>query len=356
MLPLVLEAAIRSMLLVVAIWLGLRVLRVRNPNIEMAAWQLVLLASLLMPFLIGWAPVSLPSNTLPIPQFLLPDLATSPAAVVAPVAPLIEAQSVGWRAVATSIYLAVAALLMLRLAVGCALTWRLCRSAVPIRGRWTEGHDVRASAVVNVPVTFGSTILLPESYASWEMVKRRAVMAHEGAHVARGDFYVLFLASINRAIFWFNPLAWWLHGRLADLAEERSDVVAIRDIGNRPRYAEVLIDFSSKADQAASALSMARPRTVRRRVERILTETTLPRDMDWKAWSTTVACILPLVVVAVGAMAQGPSRNDEKDEKKITALDAETLIQRRKEQRRPRTEVQIDPAILDNYVGHYQLG
>jgi hypothetical protein len=201
-------------------------------------------------------------------------------------------------------------------------------------------------------VTFGSTILLPTDYASWDQVKRRAVMAHECAHVARGDFYVLLLAAINRAIFWFNPLAWWLHGQIANLAEERSDAAAIQDIEDRPRYAEVLMDFSGKADRAASALPMARSKTVRRRVERILSETTLPRNMDWKAWSTTLACIVPLVAVAAGTVAQVPSRNDEK---KLTALDADTLIQRRKDQRRPRTEIQIDPAILDNYVGYYQL-
>ena len=41
------------------------------------------------------------------------------------------------------------------------------------------------------------------------MAKRRAVLAHEGAHVANRDFYVLLLASLNRAVFWFSPFAWW---------------------------------------------------------------------------------------------------------------------------------------------------
>ena len=44
----------------------LKVLRVRNPHILMATWQSVLVVSLLMPFLLGWAKVPLPSATLPI--------------------------------------------------------------------------------------------------------------------------------------------------------------------------------------------------------------------------------------------------------------------------------------------------
>lgn len=173
------------------------------------------------------------------------------------------------------------------------------------------------------------------------------------AHVTSGDSYVLLLAAINRAIFWFNPLAWWLHGRIADLAEERSDAAAIQDIEDRPRYAEILIDFGSRADKATGALSMARSNTVRRRVERILAETSLPKEMDWKVWSATLACIVPLVAIAAGAVAQVPSPSDET---KLAALDQETIIQRRKDQRRPRTAIQIDPAILDNYVGYYYLG
>ena len=51
------------------------------------------------------------------------------------------------------------------------------------------------SDLIAGPVTFGSTILLPPHYGDWDWRKRRAVLAHEGAHVANRDFYVLLLAS-----------------------------------------------------------------------------------------------------------------------------------------------------------------
>jgi hypothetical protein len=46
MLAIIFEAAIRSSVLIVAIWIGLKALRVSNPHILMSTWRLVLFASL----------------------------------------------------------------------------------------------------------------------------------------------------------------------------------------------------------------------------------------------------------------------------------------------------------------------
>jgi len=82
----------------------------------------------------------------------------------------------------------------------------LISAAKPVREAWAANADVRVSDVIGGPVTFGSTILLPPQCIDWDLPKRRAVLAHEGAHIANGDFYVLLLASLNRAVFWFSPL------------------------------------------------------------------------------------------------------------------------------------------------------
>src|SRR5262249_2183948 len=152
----------------------------------------------------------------------------------------------------------VAAWLLLRFLLGCALMWRVCRSAAPVCDDWAAGRDVRMHPSIAVPVTFGSTILLPPDHSDWDALQRRAVLAHEHAHVRRADFYVLALASINRALFWFNPAAWWLKSRIADLAETRSDAAAIQEIGDRTRYAEILLDLASNSDGFVVSLAMAR--------------------------------------------------------------------------------------------------
>jgi beta-lactamase regulating signal transducer with metallopeptidase domain len=362
MLPVILEAAIRSMVLAGAVWLGLKALRITNPHILMAAWQMVLVASLFMPLLACWAAFPVSPTVLPLRQMLSIESANffaTPAAQVlsqappAPPALPVRPPTVDWRLACSAIYVAIAAFLMLRLLVGSALTWRLCRSASPVQEDWAAGRDVRTSACIYVPVTFGATILLPETYARWDGTERRAVMAHEQAHVSNGDFYVLLLAAINRAVFWFSPLAWWLNSRIAYLAEARSDAAAIQDIEDRVRYAEILLGFGTNSSRATMSLAMAGTATVRPRVEHILAETMLPRKPGWQAWPMIAACIVPLVAITAGVRAQMPPPTQQTA---ISTPNPAALRDRQAEQKLPRREVPIDPNILDNYVGYYQLG
>jgi hypothetical protein len=355
MLPVVLDAAVRTALLVVAVLLTLKALRVRNPHILMAAWQMVLAASLAMPLLVALARLAVPPHGLPLPEILPPDLATVVAPVLVAAAPpaaatAVEPASADWLGLAFWLYLLVAGALGLRWLTGCVLMWRLCRAAAQIGEDWAHGRDVRTHPGIAVPATFGSTILLPPSHSGWDATRRRAVLAHEHAHVRRADFYVLALASLNRAVFWFNPAAWWLHSRIADLAEARSDAAAIQDIGDRVRYAEILLDFAGGATRSVVAVAMARTRTIRRRVERILGESSMPRVMDWKTWAVLAAGIVPLTAITAGAVvAQAPAPSQAR------AVGPDPTLLRRLEQARRRTEVYVDPKILDNYVGYYQL-
>ena len=180
------------------------------------------------------------------------------------------AQALNWLALATIVYALVAGLLLSRLAVGLYLTWRLARAAKPMRAPWTADWSVRVSSVIAGPVTFGSTILLPPQCFDWDVRKRQAVLAHEGAHVANRDFYLLLLASLNRSVFWFSPFAWWHLTRLAELAEIISDATALEVVEDRLSYAEILLDLVQHVRRAPAGIEMARACTVRSRVERIL--------------------------------------------------------------------------------------
>ena len=51
MLALLVESALRSLVLGVAVWLGLKLFRLRNPQLQMMVWMVVLFASLSMPLL-----------------------------------------------------------------------------------------------------------------------------------------------------------------------------------------------------------------------------------------------------------------------------------------------------------------
>ena len=67
MLAILAESALRSFLLGGVVWLGLNLLRVRNPNVHMTAWVMVLLASLSMPLLMHWTTVTITVHASPVP-------------------------------------------------------------------------------------------------------------------------------------------------------------------------------------------------------------------------------------------------------------------------------------------------
>jgi beta-lactamase regulating signal transducer with metallopeptidase domain len=330
MLALLLESALRSFLLGAAVWLGLGLLRVRNPHIQMTAWTLVLLASLTMPALMRLVTVTIPAAPpAPLAQIIWPAPAISPPAIegarqpappifsdpraAAQAAPaprdaaieVVARRAVDWRVAATAVYGLVGAMLLARLFIGVVLTWRLARAARPVRAAWAAGVDVRVSDIVGVPVTFGSTILLPSEYMGWSTAKRRAVLTHERAHVAHADFYVLLLAAINRAVFWFNPFAWWQFAQLAELAEIISDDAALEALDDRPSYAGILLDVAGRRQRAPAALAMARPATVRRRVERILAAHEAPARAGWRQRVLVAGALLPLVALCAVTLARG---------------------------------------------------
>jgi hypothetical protein len=318
MLAILAESALRSLLLGGIVWIGLNLLRVRNPHVHMTSWAMLLVASLSMPLLMHWTTMTVTVDALPVQITDHLWSAGNPLAVPVPepsrtslpsefsvpvVVPGEQDAGVNWLALATAIYALAAGLLLLRLAVGVYLTWRLTSAAKPMSEPWTADWSVRVSNVIAGPVTFGSTILLPPQCFDWDLRKREAVLAHEGAHVVNRDFYLLLFASFNRAVFWFSPFAWWHLTRLAELAEIISDASALEVVQDRLSYAEILLDLVQHVRRAPAGIEMARACTLRTRVERILAATAAPAKLGWRKRVGTAALILPAVIVSAGSIA-----------------------------------------------------
>jgi BlaR1 peptidase M56 len=341
MLAVLAESALRSFVLGGIVWTGLTLFRVRNPHMHMASWVLVLFASLSMPLLMHWMTLTVTIDALQVPAPASPPstgmLLPEPPYESLPSEPGIPQTTHGesnivinWYGLASAIYGLVFIALLLRLAVGAFLAWRLVRAADPLDEPWAIKSraikDVRVSNAVSGPVTFGSTIVLPLDYVQWDLTKRQAVLAHEGAHVANLDFYVLLLASLNRAIFWFSPFAWWQLIRLAELAEIVSDAQALEVLDDRLSYAEILLDFVRGDRRIPAGLEMARPLTIRARIEQILSTTIAPAKVGWRKRFWIVAAILPVVIVSAGTIAYKtrpvPASANEVGEEALTAARA----------------------------------
>jgi BlaR1 peptidase M56 len=375
MLELLAESALRSVFLGGGVWLCLALLRVRSPKLQMTAWTMVLAASLAMPAMTPWLRITLPADpprgrlvkivwtnasllaappegrTAPAGEKFTPagrqkESATDHADAAAAASRDIPAQPpdlaylvpLDWHALAFAAYACISGAMMLRLAFGWLVMWRIVRAARPVGDGWAAGADVRVSSVVRVPVTFASTILLPSNYAAWSARKLRAVMLHEGSHATHGDSYVLLLAAINRAVFWFNPFAWWLVTHLADLAEMISDDDAIVGLNDdRDHYADTLLDVARDAHPLPSGLAMARPGTLRRRVTRIVSMTAAPQRIRAQARLMMAAAILPLACLSAITFARAG----------VPA--AATAIQ-------PIAGRPTGTASLDRYVGRFAIG
>jgi beta-lactamase regulating signal transducer with metallopeptidase domain len=337
----------KTMVLAVAAGLGLKVFPAKSTSFRLFTWTAVLYAAFAIP-LLGrlLPPLPIPVPTLPHRDVaLLTTVEVGPrvepprsgvdreadARAPAAIETLLPSASPGsqsfptrWAALATALYLIVFFLLVVRIGVGLMLSRRLGQVARQIhdprmtsrRVRRGEFHGlhwlpgVSESGLVSVPVTIGvlrPTILLPLGWQDWDDEKLDSILAHEMSHVARHDPWTQCISVLHRAIFWFNPFAWWLHRHLADLAEQASDEAALSEGADRDRYARTLLGFFETIRIAPvrvwwQGVSMARASQAEQRVQRILAwrgAFTMHRKRS--AMVPTIACVIAVVFLAAAA-------------------------------------------------------
>lgn len=291
MIALVLEASVRSLGLAVTAAIVLKALRIRQPPVQKLVWVGVLVGSLAMPFLLQCTPQKpLAPLTLTVPESTIAALHTAAAQAA--------------NRYADVLYVLVASLLLLRLTFAIARMFGIEHRAVLLSNKF-HGADVRVTAELLGPVTFGSTILIPASHASWSTPKYLAILTHEHTHVVNRDGLIQWIASVHQCLFWFNPLAWWLRRHLAELAEQTSDDEVLRKNFDRADYATWLLESVAVRPTIRGAVPMA-GRGVARRIERILASTTPSRVMTH--WQTAMA-LFPVSLLIMAAAAASISSN-----------------------------------------------
>ncbi|MFT4114237.1 M56 family metallopeptidase [Silvibacterium sp.] len=195
-------------------------------------------------------------------------------------------------------YLAVSAVLLLRVLVGLALAARLWRKAERASALVYPHAALRISSSIESPVTVGSGIVLPASSLTWNRSRLHMVLAHERAHVRQGDFYLQLAASLYAALTWISPLGWFLKRQLAELGEAASDRAALDEVeaATTTDYAELLLELASMPRRgfarAAAGVGMARPSSVQSRIERILNPVTFAASFTGGRISGLAAALL----------------------------------------------------------------
>ncbi|MDE3169150.1 MAG: M48 family metalloprotease [Acidobacteriota bacterium] len=362
-LALLLDSALRSLLLACFLAGVLAMFRVRAVRARMFVWHSLLAIAIVMPALMLLSPavpVPVPSfsrtaGAAPIRELQPPPAAASndeqefarsqdarrfpnrgeSAAPLSklnlPQAPLpgfllpAPAFTISWLSVALCLYFAVASVFFARILIGAYFTRRLRKGAqiiddsgaIDLGSAASRANGLRRmprlaeSELLAVPVTLGISrpaVLLPCSWRDWSTDELAAVLAHEVSHVARHDSLVQLLALLHRAVFWFSPLSWWLDRYLVDLAEQASDEAALVGGIDRRRYAQALLGFLANLEASPArvwwhGVAMAKTGEGEERVERILAW----RSVNSVSRSLVVALVAICVPAAALSVAAHPA-------------------------------------------------
>lgn len=160
------------------------------------------------------------------------------------------------------------------------------REAVLVEKGVRQGQCVASPFVLGF---FRPCIYLPVGLAAAD---RPMVLAHERAHIRRGDHWVKALGFLLLAVYWFNPLVWLSYVLLCRDIELACDEKVLKELGQgvKKRYSMALLHCST-SHRAVAACPLAFGEVgVKTRIKSVL------RYKKPAFWVTVTALILCLVV------------------------------------------------------------
>jgi bla regulator protein blaR1 len=137
--------------------------------------------------------------------------------------------------------------------------------------------------------------------------QRAAVLAHELAHLRRGDPWVRWLELLVTAIYWWHPLVGWFRRQLRQAEEECCDLWVVAAVGGRRDYATALVETAAYLGESGPVPALASGagpvRHLQRRVTMIMRAT-------WPAKLTRLGLVAVLGLGGLG-LAFGPALAQE---------------------------------------------
>lgn len=147
-------------------------------------------------------------------------------------------------------------------------------------------------------------LLLPADLLNQLSPEQRAtLLAHELAHLKRGDHWVRGFEMLVTALYWWNPVVWWARHELREAEEQCCDAWVVWALPGAGRaYATALmdtLDFLSQAPAVVPALAsgLGPVHDLKRRLTMIMRGTT-PRSLTWTGClglAVLAALLLPVL-------------------------------------------------------------
>jgi beta-lactamase regulating signal transducer with metallopeptidase domain len=115
---------------------------------------------------------------------------------------------------------------------------------------------------MSLPFSWGvwnPVVVLPSAAREWPAERKRSILLHELAHIARWDYFLHLLVEIVRSIYWPNPIVWFAARRNGVERERACDDFALLNGTPSEEYASHLVYLARTQLEATpvGALTMA---------------------------------------------------------------------------------------------------
>lgn len=306
----VVNGALLSAPMAIAVWLGLRAVprRVLNAATRYVLWWVVLAMAIALPVAylpllrVQHAKASYPARIVQPPP-VQNAVAPPPPVWQAPIARVpverpsfpIRVSAANWPQWFFRAWLAISLILLVRLAMSYLLLHRICARAAdvpaPLRaraGRWADlcgasrrGIRLAISTEIAVPVAVGPrrpSILIPAALLDQLRDDELEQLGlHEAAHMGRGDDWALLAERALEALFALDPVVRWITRQIDLEREIACDDLVIAATGRPRSYATCLtriVELSGGLGASQVAAAAAEDRShLARRVEMLLDRT-----------------------------------------------------------------------------------
>lgn len=346
--------AVIAMLLAILVWAVTR--RMRQPAFVHLLWVLVLVKLITPPLLpIPWsvgpamamtnrlaaAPAAIPAPPAsPLPAELAPSdvVASAPVEIVEIPAKMPTAirpaassppPSINWVDWLGGLWLAGSAIwLLIAVRRMTQFHFALNLAKEPTVELQSMADDVAAKVGVRrfrVRVTAGRlsplvwpigmpTIVVPQDLVDiLTELELQAILTHEFAHLRRKDHWVRWLEFVAMALYWWNPVVWFVRRRIQQSEELACDAWVVRENPNTANaYANALFQAVEVATGALRPAPLVASRVtsggdLKERIEHVMNATWSAGLSKGSCWALSLAalCALPLSMMSVSAQQVG---------------------------------------------------
>ncbi len=312
--------AVKSAMIFALAWVITKMMRRRSAAARHLVWTSAIAAVLMLPVASLWVP----AWHLPAPAAWSEAAAVFQVSATAADDP--ESATIGrsnpataqtghiavrnWRAIILSVWAFGSALVLLQMLLGYAAIWRLRRSMTRSVGH-VDGVEILESPAGTMPMTAGiwkPAVFLPADSSAWPDSRRRAVLAHELAHVRRSDAATQLLARAAVALYWWNPMAWLAWRESLKERERAADDMVLAAGLSATDYAAHLLDIArSLSASSAMAVAMARKSQLEGRLMAILDSNASRKSAGRWSAVAAAACAIAVMAPLAAVRAQEPS-------------------------------------------------